>query len=166
MAGNDNARSMGGNSLRHDSRRPLSEFLPYLPYHPHLVRSLAEIHERTENGSSAEAEASRADTLSPETNGLSRSKKRDDNSRSASACNSYVVNPPLCEERRADASSRHLKILPLPPSLMVNGYRHPTMLRHDLDTITPLGSASNPVELVGTPPWEWLPELPGSIPIS
>lgn len=169
MAESGDARHNDANNPWRDSRRPISEFLPYLPYRPHLARSLG-APERTGEQPylayrphlerSLQDIAKQARTIAPDTDYSSGSATTNSTSRSISTRNSYVVNPPLARPSVASPTLQGPKVLPLPPSLMVKTYRPPTGGRRS-NPPTPLGSEANPAELMGTPPWEWLPELPG-----
>lgn len=149
--------------------RPVSEFLPYLPYSPRLKQSLTEIHARNlrrpyvayrphpERNSPATAEKRRA--ITPETKCLSWSATCSITAHSVSTYNSYITNPLLTQPLLATSVSQNPKALPLPPSLIAKPYG-PTTMICPFDPAAPLGSEANPAELSGTPPWEWLPELP------
>ena len=141
---------------RRPSRRPISSFLPYLPYRPQLKRTLTPLLEQIEKVTEEDTKATDIVTLSPST---PRTPRYSPCFLSTNARGTQ--DSPNIQSLNSQPVLYSGKLLPLPPPLMVKTCAATTG-GQCFDVAAPIGSKANPAELLGTPPWEWLPELPGA----
>lgn len=141
-------------------QRPLSEFLPYLPYCPRLDQAIGWIEARY---TCTERPLSTTPEMPPPSEPATRNNKREQvhpkylcpptlSPASNSMCRGtptwdhFAVNPPLANPLPLSGPSPP-RVLPLPPSLLANNHKPRRATKRHINSIAPLGSEENPAEL-------------------
>jgi len=158
-------------------QRPLSEFLPYLPYRPSLDQGMDWLEARRASTERplAEAQPNAASTSEPTTKKNKReqvhpkalcpskpSPASNTTSRSTLIWDSFTVNPPLANTSPLP-DPPPTRVLTLPPSLMANSYKPQRTAKRHFNSIAPLGSEENPAELPGTTPPQYFSDFQWAI---
>ncbi len=156
-------------------QRPLSEFLPYLPYRPTLDQSMEWIetrHASTERSlakaqpempSSSEPTTIKREQVHPKALCPSKpSSASNTTSRRTLLWDSFVVYPPLTNTMPSPGPPP-TRLLPLPPSLTVKSYKPQRAAQRHINSTAPLGSKENPAELPGTTPPHCSPDFQGAL---